>query len=151
MYYCTPADISPSLLLLLQLLLLLLLLQLPLHNKATMIVADAATCLEVSGRGDLLEPADGVHAIGSGARFAIAAARALLQHAPALAPMEIAARAMRIAAERCVYTNNHFVWEHIAADGSASSSSGSSSSNGSTSSSNGSSSSKSELGDGGGC
>lgn len=68
-----------------------------------MIIADASTCLEVSGKGELLEPRDGVHAIGSGARFAVAAARALM--GTALPPLEIAQRAMAISAARCVYTN----------------------------------------------
>ena len=68
-----------------------------------MIIADATTCLEVSGKGELLEPADGVHAIGSGSRFAVAAARALM--GTALPPLEIAQRAMAISAARCVYTN----------------------------------------------
>lgn len=81
-----------------------------------MIVADATTCLEVSGRGELLEPADGVHAIGSGSRFAIAAARALMR-VPTLSPYEIAERAMKIAAEKCVYTNDSIIWERIDADG----------------------------------
>lgn len=82
-----------------------------------MIIADASTTLEVSGNGELLEPADGVHAIGSGSRFAVAAARALLQHAPGLGPLEIASRAMAIAAEKCVYTNSCFTWEVIGPDG----------------------------------
>ncbi|WIA13656.1 hypothetical protein OEZ85_007218 [Tetradesmus obliquus] len=86
------------------------------HLEATMIVADATTCLEVSGRGELLEPADGVHAIGSGSRFAIAAARALMT-VPGLQPLDIAQRAMRIAAEKCVYTNSNFIWECIGQDG----------------------------------
>lgn len=72
-------------------------------SQAVMIIADATTCLEVSGKGELLEPADGVHAIGSGARFAVAAARALM--GTALPPLEIAQRAMAISAARCVYTN----------------------------------------------
>lgn len=68
-----------------------------------MIVADATTCLEVTGKGEVLEPEDGVHAIGSGARFAVAAARALM--ATALPPLEVAQRAMAISAARCIYTN----------------------------------------------
>eukprot|EP00878_Enallax_costatus_P034024 GHUV01037625.1.p1 GENE.GHUV01037625.1~~GHUV01037625.1.p1 ORF type:complete len:151 (+),score=13.87 GHUV01037625.1:436-888(+) len=84
--------------------------------QATMIVADATTCLEVSGRGELLEPADGVHAIGSGARFAIAAARALMP-LPELGPLEVAQRAMKIAAEKCIYTNTNFIWERIDSSG----------------------------------
>jgi len=72
-------------------------------HQAVMIIADATTTLEVSGKGELLEPADGVHAIGSGARFAVAAARALMT--TALPPLEIAQRAMAVSAARCVYTN----------------------------------------------
>lgn len=75
--------------------------------QAVMIIADATTCLEVSGKGELLEPADGVHAIGSGSRFAVAAARALM--GTALPPLEIAQRAMAISAARCVYSNL-FLW-----------------------------------------
>lgn len=82
-----------------------------------MIVADASTCLEVGGNGDVLEPADGVHAIGSGARFAIAAARALTE-ASDLGALDIATKAMRIAADRCVYTNTNFFWEQLMSDGS---------------------------------
>lgn len=81
-----------------------------------MIVADGASCLEVSGAGEVLEPADGVHAIGSGSKFAVAAARALLD-VPGMSAMAVAQRAMQIAAERCVYTNTQFVWEVIGQDG----------------------------------
>jgi ATP-dependent HslUV protease subunit HslV len=95
-----------------------------------MIVADATTCLEVSGRGELLEPADGVHAIGSGSRFAIAAARALMS-VPGLQPLDVAQRAMRIAAEKCVYTNSNFIWECIGEDGQLQSGSSSSQAGGS--------------------
>lgn len=125
-----------------------------------MIVADAGTCLEVSGSGEVLEPSDGVHgaapatgaplpamravrlvqmrassrpqrwralwlpsslftarvrvaggpplpppaAIGSGARFAIAAARALVDQ-PQLSALDVAQRAMRIAADKCIYVS----------------------------------------------
>jgi ATP-dependent HslUV protease subunit HslV len=99
--------------------------------QATMIVADATTCLEVSGRGELLEPADGVHAIGSGSRFAIAAARALMT-VPGLQPLDIAQRAMRIAAEKCVYTNSNFIWGCIGQDGQLQSGSSSGGSGGSS-------------------
>ncbi|GBF98136.1 ATP-dependent protease subunit [Raphidocelis subcapitata] len=86
------------------------------HLQATMIIADAATCLEVSGSGEVLEPSDGVHAIGSGARFAIAAARALMDE-PSLPALDVAHRAMRIAADKCIYTNDSFLWERIGKDG----------------------------------
>jgi len=125
--------------------------------KAAMLVADATgACLEISGNGDVLEPADGVHAIGSGARYALAAARALVRldedrtgaaaaaaaaatatatargeggagggdggpsaaAAAAAGPglftaLEIAQRAMRVASDRCVYTNDVWSWEGI--------------------------------------
>jgi len=137
--------------------------------RAAMLVADATgACLEVSGNGDVLEPADGVHAIGSGARHALAAARALVRldaderrlgataggggdgggggggdgageggaasasgpaedggapaPAAAAAPaaskglftaLDIARRAMRVASDRCVYTNTCWTWEGI--------------------------------------
>ncbi len=84
--------------------------------QATMIVADATSCLEVSGSGEVLEPHDGVHAIGSGGRFAVAAARALLD-VEGLDALEIARRAMAIAADRCIYTNTHFVWEVLGGGG----------------------------------
>jgi hypothetical protein len=100
-----------------------------LPQQATMIIADASTCLEVSGNGELLEPADGVHAIGSGARFAIAAARALMV-VPDLTAFEIAQRAMKLAAAKCVYTNDCLLWEVIGADGKLQSGGSSSSSTG---------------------
>lgn len=118
--------------------------------RAAMLVADATgACLEISGNGDVLEPADGVHAIGSGARYALAAARALVRldedaaaaaaagvgaGAPADAAadaaaageqkkqqqggglftaLDIAQRAMRVASDRCVYTNDVWSWEGI--------------------------------------
>lgn len=87
------------------------------HLQATMIVADGATCLEVSGSGEVLEPSDGVHAIGSGSRFAIAAARALMDQ-PQLSALDVAHRAMRIAADKCIYTNDSFLWEGVGKDGS---------------------------------
>ena len=76
--------------------------------EAVMIVADHKTTLMVTGTGDVLEPQDGVVAIGSGGFFALAAAKAL--HAPEfnLTAEQIAERAMRIAADICVYTNTNF-------------------------------------------
>lgn len=96
--------------------------------KAAMLVADASgACLEISGNGDVLEPADGVHAIGSGARYALAAARALVRldadrsgegsgdgaAGPRFTALSIAQRAMRVASDRCVYTNDIWAWEGI--------------------------------------
>jgi ATP-dependent HslUV protease, peptidase subunit HslV len=80
--------------------------------EAMMVVADAKTSLILSGTGDVVEPEDGVAGIGSGGPFALAAARALL---PLDLPAEeIARRAMKIAADICIYTNDNLVVESIA-------------------------------------
>jgi len=73
--------------------------------EAMLLVGDAEALLVVSGNGDVLEPDDGVVAIGSGGSFALAAARALLRHTALPAP-ELAVEALRIAAEICIYTND---------------------------------------------
>lgn len=72
--------------------------------EAMMIVADTDTTLILSGTGDVLEPEDGIAAIGSGGNYALAAARALMDN-DALSSEEIARKAMKIAADICVYTN----------------------------------------------
>jgi ATP-dependent HslUV protease subunit HslV len=74
--------------------------------EAMLLVGDAECVLMVSGNGDVIEPDDGVAAIGSGSGYALAAARALLQHS-SLSAAEIAERSLRIAAEICIYTNDH--------------------------------------------
>ena len=68
-----------------------------------MVVADANTSLQITGTGDVLEPHDGVVAIGSGGPYALAAARALLD-IPGMDAMAIAKKAMAIAADTCIYT-----------------------------------------------
>jgi ATP-dependent HslUV protease subunit HslV len=73
---------------------------------ALLVVGDAEHVLVVSGNGDLIEPDDGIAAIGSGGSFALAAARALARHT-GLPPEEIAREALRLAAEICIYTNDH--------------------------------------------
>ncbi|HEY8494628.1 MAG TPA: ATP-dependent protease subunit HslV [Myxococcota bacterium] len=73
--------------------------------EAMMVVGDPEALLVVSGNGDVLEPDDGVAAVGSGGSYALAAARALLRHTDLPAP-ELAREALRIAAEICVYTND---------------------------------------------
>ncbi|MDX1500915.1 MAG: ATP-dependent protease subunit HslV [Thermoanaerobaculia bacterium] len=81
--------------------------------QAQMIVADAEKVFLVSGNGDLLQPdEEGVLAIGSGANFALSAARALLRHTE-LDAAQIAESAMRIAAEICVYTNDRITLERL--------------------------------------
>jgi ATP-dependent HslUV protease subunit HslV len=79
---------------------------------ALLVVADKDHILLLSGNGDLIEPDDGLLAIGSGGPFALAAARALLQHTP-LSASAIANEAMRIAAAICVYTNDRILLEEL--------------------------------------
>jgi len=78
--------------------------------EALLIVADAETTLIISGAGDVIEPDDGIAAIGSGGPFALAAARALLTHSD-LSARGIAEESMRIAAGICVYTNDQILVE----------------------------------------
>lgn len=73
--------------------------------EAMLLVGDPGALLMVSGNGDVLEPDDGIAAIGSGGPFALAAARALLRNT-ALSAEEIARAALGIAAEVCIYTND---------------------------------------------
>jgi len=79
---------------------------------AVMIVADGRQSLSVSGSGDVLEPHDGVLAIGSGSAYAAAAARALVG-IDGLTARDVAERAMRIAADACIYTNHNFTTEAL--------------------------------------
>jgi ATP-dependent HslUV protease subunit HslV len=80
--------------------------------EAMMAVADKDRSFTLTGTGDVLEPEDGVIAIGSGGNYALAAARALMG-VDGLSAEEIARRAMKIAGEICVYTNNNVILETI--------------------------------------
>ena len=80
--------------------------------EAMLIVADRKSMFLLSGTGDLIQPDDGVVAVGSGGPFALAAARALLQHST-LDARQIAEAAMRIAADICIYTNTHLTIEEL--------------------------------------
>ena len=80
--------------------------------EAMMAVADATTSLMLTGTGDVLEPEDGLIGIGSGGAFALAAARALVDREDHDAE-SIARRAMAIAAEICIYTNDNLTIETI--------------------------------------
>jgi len=80
--------------------------------EALLIAADSDTLLVLSGSGDVIEPDDNVIAIGSGGNYALAAARALLDHTQ-LDARTIAEEAMRIAAAMCVYTNDQVVIEEL--------------------------------------
>ncbi len=82
------------------------------HLEALLVVADAKSTFVLSGNGDVIEPDDGICAIGSGGPFALAAARALAKHTK-LGPKEIAQEAMRIASEICIYTNANFTVEEL--------------------------------------
>jgi ATP-dependent HslUV protease subunit HslV len=80
--------------------------------EAMMIVADKDVALLLSGSGDVIEPDEGVIAIGSGGNYALAAARALMEHS-ALGAEEVARAAMKVAGEICVYTNHHLTVETL--------------------------------------
>ncbi len=84
--------------------------------EAMMIVMDASDLLIVSGNGEVVEPDDDIAAIGSGAGYAVAAARALVAHTD-LSPREVVAEAMRITASICIYTNNNVTIEELGPDG----------------------------------
>jgi ATP-dependent HslUV protease, peptidase subunit HslV len=76
------------------------------HLDALLIVADAKGTFLLSGNGDVIEPDDGILAVGSGGSYALAAARALLAHAT-LPSREIVERSLEIAADICIYTNRN--------------------------------------------
>jgi ATP-dependent HslUV protease subunit HslV len=80
--------------------------------EAMMAVADSEHSYTLTGNGDVLEPEDGVIAIGSGGNYALSAARALLE-IDGLSAEEIARRSMRIAGEICVYTNANVIIETL--------------------------------------
>jgi len=82
--------------------------------EAMLAVADTETSLIISGNGDVLEPEDGLMAIGSGGAFAQSAARALLDHS-ALDARQIVEAALGIAADICIYTNREFTFEELGA------------------------------------
>lgn len=81
--------------------------------EALLIVADIESTLLISGSGDVVEPDDGIIAIGSGGNYALAAAKALAKHTT-LDARAIAEDAMRIAASICVFTNDQLVFEELA-------------------------------------
>jgi len=80
--------------------------------EALLAVADRDHSLILSGTGDVIEPEDGILAIGSGGTYALAAARALLQHS-SLDARGVAEEAMRIAADICIYTNSKIIIEEL--------------------------------------
>ncbi|MGE5403389.1 MAG: ATP-dependent protease subunit HslV [Candidatus Saccharibacteria bacterium] len=80
--------------------------------EAMLVVLDKEKIFLLSGNGEVIEPDDGVMAIGSGGPYALAAARAMLRHSD-LSAKEIAAEALKIASEICVYTNQNISVEEL--------------------------------------
>ena len=82
------------------------------HLEALLLVADEKSTYLVSGNGDVIEPDDGIVAIGSGGSFALAAARALLRHTE-MSAREIVQESMLIAGQICIFTNDQVVIEEL--------------------------------------
>lgn len=80
--------------------------------EAMLIAMDTETLLVISGSGEVIEPDDGVIAIGSGGNYALAAAKALTQNTD-LQPNEIVRKSLEIAASICVFTNNNIIVEEL--------------------------------------
>lgn len=80
--------------------------------EALLAVADAEASLIISGNGDVIEPEQGIIAIGSGGNYALSAARALLNNTE-LSAKEITDKALNIAGDICIYTNHNFVMEEL--------------------------------------
>ncbi len=80
--------------------------------EAQMVVADRSNSFLIMGNGDLLEPDDGILAIGSGGNYALAAARSLMEHTN-LGAEQIVREAMKVAADICVYTNHNLSLETL--------------------------------------
>ncbi len=80
--------------------------------QAFLIVANAERAYLISGTGDLIQPDDGILAIGSGGPYALAAARALIKHS-AMSASDVAREAMLIAASICIYTNDNITVESL--------------------------------------
>lgn len=85
--------------------------------EALLLAVDERSTLLLSGSGDVIEPDDGLMAIGSGGCYALAAARAMARHSPRMKAEAIATEAMKIASEICIYTNGNFTLETIEAPG----------------------------------
>lgn len=80
--------------------------------EALLVVSDSQSTLVISGNGDVIEPDDGIVAIGSGGPYALSAARALARHTD-LSARQIAEEAMKVAGEICIYSNLNLVIEEI--------------------------------------
>lgn len=82
------------------------------HLEALLLVCDKTQTFLISGAGDVIEPDEGMAAIGSGGPYALAAARALFDHTQ-LSARQITEEAMRIAAKTCIYTNANVTYEEL--------------------------------------
>jgi len=82
------------------------------HLEALLLVADEKNTYLLSGNGDVIEPDDGIVAIGSGGPFALAAARALIKHT-AMSAKQIVEEAMRLAGQICIFTNDQVTIEEL--------------------------------------
>ena len=80
--------------------------------EAMLVVVDHKRSFIISGNGDVIEPDDGILAIGSGGSYALAAAKALTKHST-LSARQIAEEAMHIASSICIYTNDHIIIEEL--------------------------------------
>lgn len=81
--------------------------------EAMLIVADKKNILILTGNGDVVEPEDGVAAIGSGGTYALAAAKGIIGVAPSMRAEDVVKRAMNIAADICVYSNHNIIIEKV--------------------------------------
>ncbi|MDA3130622.1 ATP-dependent protease subunit HslV [Aliibacillus thermotolerans] len=81
--------------------------------EAMLVVMDKEKLLLVAGTGEVIEPDDGILAIGSGGNYALAAGRALKEHASHLSAKEIARASLKTAGDICVYTNDHIIVEQL--------------------------------------
>jgi len=82
------------------------------HLEALLLVADTKNTYLVSGNGDVIEPDDGIVAIGSGGPYALAAARALAKHTQ-LSARQVVEEAMHLAGEICIFTNDQITIEEL--------------------------------------
>jgi ATP-dependent HslUV protease subunit HslV len=84
------------------------------HLEALLIVSDLSATFVLSGTGDVIEPDEGIVAIGSGGSYALASARALIENTE-LTAREIAEKSLKIAGQICIYTNDHLTIEELKA------------------------------------
>ena len=84
--------------------------------EAMLAIVSNDKALIISGTGDVIEPEDGIVAIGSGSMYALAAARSLVKHT-SLSARDIVYESLRIAADICIYTNDHIVVEEVCTKG----------------------------------